>query len=78
MARPFDVSVDHLLRSGELRAVLQEWDGNQQPISAVLPPSGRTTPKVRLFLDFVAGLLAPYAGADRPAPARAKAAQPAA
>lgn len=61
VARPFDVSVDHLLRSGELRAVLQDWDGNQQPISAVLPPSGRTTPKVRLFLDFVASLLEPYA-----------------
>lgn len=61
VGRPFDVSVDHLLRSGELRAVLQDWDRDQQPISAVLPPSGRTTPKVRLFLDFVAGLLEPYA-----------------
>lgn len=58
VARPFGVSVDHLLRNGQLRALLRDWSGDRQPISAVLPPHGRATPKVRLFLDFVAGLLA--------------------
>lgn len=57
VARPFDVSVRHLLRTGELRALLQDWSGERQPICAVLPPQGRATPKVRLFLDFLSGLL---------------------
>ena len=57
VARPFDVSVRHLLHSGELRALLTDWTGDRQPICAVLPPQGRATPKVRLFLDFLSGPL---------------------
>lgn len=76
VARPFDVSVQHLLADGQLRALLQDWSGDRQPIFAVLPPQGRATPKVRVYLDFIAGVLAgsgqqPAAQPKRPGRSRA-------
>ena len=57
VARPFDISVRHLLRNGDLMALLQDWGGDRLPICAVLPPQGRATPTVRLFLDFLSSVL---------------------
>jgi LysR family transcriptional regulator for bpeEF and oprC len=49
LARPLEIAARHLLSSGQLRAVLNDWTGERQAITAVLPPQGRTPPaKVRV------------------------------
>lgn len=59
IARPFDVAVRHWLASGQLRTVLPEWTDARHAVTAVLPPQGRSAPaKVRIYMDYVAGLLA--------------------
>jgi DNA-binding transcriptional LysR family regulator len=59
LARPFEIAARHLVVAGQLREVLGDWSGELQTISAVLPPQGRTSPaKVRLYIDFVAAVLA--------------------
>jgi DNA-binding transcriptional LysR family regulator len=59
VTRPFEIAARHLLRTGQLREVLTDWAGQRQAITAVLPPQGRTAPaKCRLYIDYVAALLA--------------------
>jgi DNA-binding transcriptional LysR family regulator len=59
LARPFEIAARHLVASGQLRELLSDWTGEQQTIAAVLPPQGRTAPaKVRLYIEYVAALLA--------------------
>lgn len=58
VARPFDIAARHWLASGALRELLQDWTGDRQAVTAVLPPHGRSaSAKVRLYLDYVAHLL---------------------
>jgi LysR family transcriptional regulator for bpeEF and oprC len=58
LARPFDIAAQHWISTGQLRPLLPDWHGVRQAITAVLPPRGRTaSAKVRLYMDFVAGLL---------------------
>lgn len=59
LARPLEIAAHHLLCTGRLREVLNDWTGEWQAITAVLPPQGRTPPaKVRLYVEYVAALLA--------------------
>jgi LysR family transcriptional regulator, regulator for bpeEF and oprC len=58
IARPFDIAVRHWLGTGQLRALLQDWTGTRQAVTAVLPPHGRSaSAKVRLYMAYVARLL---------------------
>lgn len=59
LARPLAIASRHWLSTGQLHEVLPDWKGERQAITAVLPPQGRTPPaKVRLYVDYVASLLA--------------------
>ena len=59
LARPFEIAARHWVATGQLRELLTDWTGVQQAITAVLPPQGRTAPaKVRLYVEYVAALLA--------------------
>jgi LysR family transcriptional regulator for bpeEF and oprC len=59
VARPLEIAARHLIAGGQLREVLNDWTGDRQAIAAVLPPQGRTPPaKVRLYVDYVAAMLA--------------------
>ena len=44
------------LRGGELREILREWRPPRVPISAVYPHNRHLSPKVRVFVDWVAEL----------------------
>ncbi len=58
IARPFDIAVRQWLGTGQLRPLLQEWTGKRQAVTAVLPSHGRSaSAKVRIYMDYVAGLL---------------------
>jgi DNA-binding transcriptional LysR family regulator len=58
VARPFDIAARHLIGTGQLRELLPDWAGDRQPITAVMPPHGRSaSAKVRLYMDYVADLL---------------------
>jgi LysR family transcriptional regulator, regulator for bpeEF and oprC len=64
LARPFEIAARHLVAAGQLRELLKDWTGEQQAITAVLPPRGRTSlAKVRLYVEYVAAMLA---GEGRP------------
>jgi DNA-binding transcriptional LysR family regulator len=55
LGRPFDVSVRHWLRNGQLREVISDWKGEPQAIAAVLPPYRRSaSAKVRAYLEHFA------------------------
>lgn len=55
---PFDASVQHLLKSGALRALLPGWSGEHYPVFAVMPPAhGNTPAKVRAYVEFVTAAL---------------------
>jgi DNA-binding transcriptional LysR family regulator len=59
LARPFEIAARHWVATGQMRELLTDWTGEQQAITAVLPPQGRTAPaKVRLYVEYVAALLA--------------------
>ena len=59
LARPLEIAARHLVATGQLRELLSDWTGEPQAITAVLPPQGRTAPaKVRLYVEYVAALLA--------------------
>jgi LysR family transcriptional regulator, regulator for bpeEF and oprC len=59
LARPLEIAARHLVATGQLCVLLDDWTGEQQAITAVLPPRGRTPPaKVRLYVEYVAELLA--------------------
>ena len=59
VARPLEIAARHLIAAGQLREVLPDWTGEPRAITAVLPPRGRTPPaKVRLYIEYVAALLA--------------------
>lgn len=59
LARPFEIAARHLVAAGQLRELLHDWTGERQAITAVLPPQGRhATAKVRLYVEYVAALLA--------------------
>lgn len=63
LARPLEIAARHWLCTGQLREVLNDWAGQRQAITAVLPPQGRTpSAKVRLYVEYVASLL----GESRP------------
>ena len=58
VARPLEIAARHLIAGGELRVVLNEWTGERQAITAVMPPQGRPAPvKVQVYLDHVATLV---------------------
>lgn len=58
IARPFDVAAQHWLGTGEIVAVLPDWQGERHAISAVLSPQARSTSlKVLAYVDFAAELL---------------------
>lgn len=71
----------HIAR-GELVLLLEDWHSDSHPIYVVYPPNRNLSAKVRVFVDWVAGL---FADIGRPAPAevadaagaRAGAAEPA-
>ncbi|WP_281378881.1 LysR substrate-binding domain-containing protein [Azospirillum oleiclasticum] len=44
------------LRSGALREILRDWRPRRMPISAVYPHNRQLSPKVRVFVDWVAEL----------------------
>jgi LysR family transcriptional regulator, regulator for bpeEF and oprC len=59
VARPLEIAARHLVAAGQLCELLNDWTGERQAITAVLPPQGRTSPaKVRLYIEFVAATLA--------------------
>ena len=59
LARPFEIAARHLVATGQLRELLNDWTGRKQTVTAVLPPQGRTAPaKVSLYIEYVAALLA--------------------
>lgn len=59
VARPLEIAARHIVAAGKLREVLPDWSGEAQAITAVLPPRGRTSPaKVRLYIEYIAALLA--------------------
>jgi len=58
VALPLDASVQHLLKSGALRALFPGWSSEHYPVFAVTPPAhGNTPAKVRAYVDFVATML---------------------
>lgn len=48
------------LRAGQLQRILEPWTGGSADIHAVHAPRHRLSPKVKLFLDFLAGRFADY------------------
>lgn len=48
------------LRNGQLRRVLEPWAGIAADIYAVYPQRHHISPKVRLFIDFLADRFSPY------------------
>jgi LysR family transcriptional regulator for bpeEF and oprC len=55
VTRVSDLSSHDLVRSGRLRPVLQDWHGlHAPPVNVLFHPNHRRTPKVRVFVDFVA------------------------
>lgn len=59
MARPH-------LATGELVPILEDWTAETMPIHAVYPPNRHLSAKVRVFVDWMAELFAPYnVGRDR-------------
>lgn len=58
VARPLEIAARHLIAAGQLQPLLSDWTGERQAITAVLPPQGRSaSAKVRLYVDYAAGLL---------------------
>jgi len=58
LARPLDIAARHLIEAGQLTLLLDDWTGDKQSITAVLPPQGRSaSAKVRLYVDYVASVL---------------------
>ena len=58
IARPLEVAVRHWLANGRLRALLPDWTGEPQAVTAVLPPHGRAaSAKVRRYLEYAARVL---------------------
>jgi DNA-binding transcriptional LysR family regulator len=55
VARVSDLGSSSLLRSHRLRPALQDWHGlHAPPVNVLFRPNHRRTPKVRVFVDFVA------------------------
>jgi LysR family transcriptional regulator for bpeEF and oprC len=58
IARPFDVAVHRLLAAGELKTVLEPWQGTRYAVSVVLPPGTRNpSSKTQAFIEFFSSLL---------------------
>ncbi|MCC7288334.1 MAG: LysR family transcriptional regulator [Burkholderiaceae bacterium] len=59
VARPLEIAARHWVVAGRLREVLNDWTGEPQAIAAVSPPQSRTAPaKVRLYIEYLASMLA--------------------
>jgi LysR family transcriptional regulator for bpeEF and oprC len=56
IGRPFDLAIDRLVRSGKVRALLQDWDGPRYAVSAVMP-AGRRSMKVGALVDLCRDIL---------------------
>jgi len=48
------------LESGRLRTVLGDWSRPRQPLHVVYPSSRHLSAKLRLFVDWVAEVFAPF------------------
>lgn len=55
VTRVTDIVAHSLLRSGRLRPALPDWHGlHAPPVNVLFRPNHRRTPRVRVFVDFVA------------------------
>src|SRR5579859_5947824 len=52
------VMVEPYLRSGQLRRVLPDWTPEPLPLHVVYPPNRHLSNKLRVFVDWIAGLFA--------------------
>ena len=52
LARPYEIAARLALQSGQLRAVLGDWESERQPLFAVVAKSKRLPAKVRAFIEF--------------------------
>jgi DNA-binding transcriptional LysR family regulator len=50
--------VERYLASGELRAILRDWTSEPLPLHVVYPPNRHLSNKLRVFVDWAAGLFA--------------------
>jgi DNA-binding transcriptional LysR family regulator len=50
--------VERFLASGELKAILQDWTAEPLPLHVVYPPNRHLSNKLRVFVDWAAGLFA--------------------
>jgi DNA-binding transcriptional LysR family regulator len=57
ICQAFDFMVDEELRSGRLVAILAPYAADGEPIQAVMLPRRGSSPKVRVFLELLAGVL---------------------
>jgi LysR family transcriptional regulator for bpeEF and oprC len=55
-----DLLVAEALANGRLKAVLKDWSADGAPISIAYPAAQRNSPKIQVFADFAAELLAKY------------------
>lgn len=52
--------IDEHLASGEMVPVLEDWTSPSMPVYVVYPPNRHLSAKIRVFVDWVAELFAPY------------------
>ena len=71
ITRIFDVLHGPTMASGALIPVLADWAQPGPPVHVMYPRGGRSSPKVRLFSDFVSALFEDVRGGARPANALA-------
>ncbi|MES1163290.1 MAG: LysR substrate-binding domain-containing protein, partial [Rhizobacter sp.] len=65
LGQAFKFMVAPHLESGRLRTVLADWTRPRQPLHVVYPSNRHLSAKLRLFVDWVADVFAPFD--DRPA-----------
>lgn len=70
-----DFMVDAHVTAGRLRRVLDEWDLESIPLYVVYPPNRHVSNRVRVFVDWVAEVIA-ESGLAQPGPARGSRADP--
>ena len=66
ITRIFDVMHGPTMASGALIPVLADWAQPGPPVHVMYPRGGRSSPKVRLFADFVSALFDDVRGGARP------------
>ena len=56
VAQPMALGLDEMLADGRLVNLFPEWNGERFPLHAYYPSRRANSPRVRAFMDFVAGI----------------------